>query len=455
MDHYTMFFHAAPGSEGKNQDAAYGCADKGVHALAIGDGVTQAGQYAGIGARMAVIMATRFLIEKFDEIAEVSEDQLRNVFYTYVYEYYSKSLDKYARQNGMPPVFRENTDYYHPDFLRKCPYSTTLVACAVKDDILITMKVGNGIIAVDTGNGFGVVSPSSIPGVATPSLEVLVNPAFKHFSFKRYQVKDLRGIVLMSDGPEVSNPRLFQKDQKHMEPAFVDWLKEATVSEKAFADKVTDLGLCGPDDISVALLWQVDVEPRLITDDRNPLEEFSLYGRRSISDVIIVPEKAVEGNDEIDDTQGAENECQTNNAVQENAQQLFFENYWQSILNDDPVMKQAILRYNQDFPWKMTVDQEIRKELFERIFGFCRYLAHVEVKERRKLKKKEHVVYTKIRTLYCEYIESKQDRTLKNLRNCLAQAENLDRRIMFDNHNNTGVRVMPGKVITAVRRHSP
>ncbi len=382
---------------------------------------------------MAVIMATRFLVEKFDEIAEAPEDQLRNIFYTYVYEYYSKNLDKYASKNGMPPVFRENTNYYHVDFLRKCPYSTTLVACAVKDDILITAKVGNGIIAADTGNGFGVVSPSSIPGAATPSIEVLVNPAFKHFSFKRYQVKDLRGIVLMSDGPEVSKPQLFQKDQKHMEPAFVNWLKEATMSEKAFADKVADLGRCGPDDVSIALLWRGDSKPRLMADDRNPLEDCSLYGRRSISDVVAVPEKAVEGSDEIDDTPKTANRGQTNNVVEEEAQQLFPENYWQSMLNDDPVMKQAILRYNNDFPWDMTVDPEIRKELFERIFGFCRYLAHVEVKEKRKLKKKEGAVYTKIRTLYHEYIESKQDRTLKNLRICLAQAEDLGRRITSGN----------------------
>lgn len=270
------FAKAVPGLQGKNQDATSVLTRHGVTALAVADGVTSAGQYAGLGAQSAATSATAFLTEKFDEIVVAEEDRLRNYFFSYFRTYYLQELNAAAGNAGLPPVL-EDTRVIFKHFRL---YSTTIIACAVREDQLLMMKIGNGSIAADTGMGFGVVSPSKLVRGQTPCIERLFDPGFSYFSFRRYLVPGLTCLVLMSDGVEHTAPLLYDEINQRLTQDFPDWLQEAARTEESFSAAVEQLGRTGEDDVAVAVLvrGEADLSPKPLLQE-NPFADCELYQR--------------------------------------------------------------------------------------------------------------------------------------------------------------------------------
>lgn len=270
------FAKATPGRQGKDQDAVSVLTHNGVTALAVADGVTSAGQYAGLGARSAATAATIFLTEKFDEIIAAEEDRLRNYFFSYFRIYYLRELNATAEKAGLPQVLEDTKAIFKHFRL----YSTTIIACGVRNEHLVMMKIGNGSVAADTGTGFGVVSPSELVHGQTPCIERLYDPGFDRFSFKRYLVPGLTCLVLMSDGVEHSSPLLYDEIKQRLPQNFPSWIQAATRTEESFSAAVEQLGRTGEDDVAVAVLvkGEADLSPKPLLQE-NPFADCELYQR--------------------------------------------------------------------------------------------------------------------------------------------------------------------------------
>ena len=270
------FAKATPGRQGKGQDAASVLTHNGVTALAVADGVTSAGQYAGLGARSAATAATVFLTEKFDEIIVAEEDRLRNYFFSYFRTYYLRELNATTEKAGLPQVLEDTKAIFKHFRL----YSTTIIACGVRDEHLVMMKIGNGSVAADTGTGFGVVSPSELVYGQTPCIERLYDPGFDRFSFKRYLVPGLTCLVLMSDGVEHTSPLLYDEIKQRLPQNFPSWIQAAARTEESFSVAVEQLGRTGEDDVAVAVLvrGEADLSPKPLLQE-NPFANCELYQR--------------------------------------------------------------------------------------------------------------------------------------------------------------------------------
>ncbi|MDR1638137.1 MAG: DUF6273 domain-containing protein [Clostridiales bacterium] len=266
---------AIPGTLKKGQDAVSEKESGGIRAIALADGVTSAGDFAGFGAMAAAKAATDFFLENFDDIVALEEDKLRNCAYSLFRNYYLKVLNKYAAMRGFPTVLSEDNKLVYGNITK---YSTTVVSCAVKGDKLLILKIGNGVVAADAGFGFGVVSPSVTIDGLTQSIERIVDPGFADFSFKRYRVPNLLCVALMSDGVECAVPRLYDPHIQKLTQSFQIWIGNATVSEKEFSLCVDELGKTGEDDISIAMILRRDesFQDRPILSN-NPFECMELY----------------------------------------------------------------------------------------------------------------------------------------------------------------------------------
>lgn len=268
------FAKAVPGCQKKGQDAASVLTCGGVTALAVADGVTSAGPYAHLGAQSAATAATRFLTEKFDEIVAAGEDRLRNYFFSYFRTYYLWDLNAAVENAGLPQVLEDTKAIYkHFRF-----YSTTIIACGIRDDHLVMMKIGNGSIVADAGTGFGVVSPSELVHGQTPCIERLYDPGFDHFSFRRYLVPNLTCLVLMSDGVEHTSPLLYDEINQRLPQNFPGWIQEATRTKESFSAAVEQLGRTGEDDVAVAVLVRGEADfSRKSLLQGNPFASCELY----------------------------------------------------------------------------------------------------------------------------------------------------------------------------------
>jgi hypothetical protein len=191
-------------------------------------------------------------------------------------------LNKYASMRGFPTVLTKDNKLVYGNITK---YSTTVVSCAVKGDKLLVLKIGNGIVAADAGNGFGVVSPSVIVDGLTQSIERIVDPGFADFSFKRYRVPKLLCVVIMSDGVEHAVPRLYDTHTQKLTQSFQVWINKATESDAEFSLCVDELGKTGEDDISIAMILRrgEDFENRPIIDV-NPFESLELYTAAPITE---------------------------------------------------------------------------------------------------------------------------------------------------------------------------
>ena len=279
---YDIFQCAVPGTYRKGQDAVAGEFADGVSVIALSDGISSA-PFAECGAQSAVKAATRFLTENFDKIMEEEDFLLRNLFYLFFRNYYIRvlheSLSKFPGAENYPVLrkFEDGKLRMIPQNLEQ--YGATILAGAVKGERLILMKIGNGVIAADTGNGYGVVSPSVLrDGVTTPGIERILDPMFDEFFFRRYLVEDLRSLILMSDGVEPPNSAcLYDKEQKTLNQEFVPWFQNASRSQRNFEESVQELGLQGVDDVSVAALLKKGTDNKEVgVIAQNPLSNCAL-----------------------------------------------------------------------------------------------------------------------------------------------------------------------------------
>lgn len=274
---FQVLKKAIPGTLQKGQDAVDELYSNSVLAVALADGISSAGPLAGYGARAVVQAAVHFLTEKFDEVITADAALLRNNLYTLFRDYYLKKLNSLAQEHNLPLVL-DGEKMIHQNFNK---YSTTVLACAVKNEYLIVLKIGNGAIVANAGNGFGVVSPSKIIHGKTPGIGRIVDPGFADFTFERYIVPDLQALVLMSDGVEFPEAHLYNNSNDTLFEDFIEWFNSSIESDEKFSASMDNLGKIGKDDISVVIMIKPDVrfeESKVIFT--NPLSDAELYCMR-------------------------------------------------------------------------------------------------------------------------------------------------------------------------------
>ncbi|MDR1541822.1 MAG: protein phosphatase 2C domain-containing protein [Clostridiales bacterium] len=259
----------------KGQDASCSRVSDEAAAIAVADGVSGAGDLAGVGAEIIAKCAVSYLLEKFNEIWMLPPGRLQPHFCKMIVGKFCAGVDSYCSEHSLPPVVEDK--FINPSISH---FATTLICAAVSGSKMIFIKMGNGFAALGTADGYRLFSPSELSSGLTNDVTLALEPENDSLIFERYLLpEDALSVVIMSDGAEYSE-RLYIDGR--LGAAFGAWVNESSASGEILKEAVEALAEENDkdkDDVSVAVLMKADAKPAPETLEGNPLEGRELYQR--------------------------------------------------------------------------------------------------------------------------------------------------------------------------------
>lgn len=213
-----------------------------IRVIALADGAGSMAD-AELGALVTAKAITEHIMNRFfgyiEQMREKEDAKVRDAIITYLHERLHQAADEHHAR------FRE--------------MGATLLFAAVHEDTLFYGHIGDGIIGAYTNDGRVEVLSEPENGFL-PNITVFVTEPEprKHLRMNVTEMKDIKGIVLMSDGPGeyfYDRRQGFIKETKQLFDAFEN--KTKAEYQRTLHDYMKDdLSHRSGDDLSVNILYQ-------------------------------------------------------------------------------------------------------------------------------------------------------------------------------------------------------
>lgn len=239
------------------QDSCYHYSKNGIECIVVCDGASS-GVKSELGARFISEFAADYFIEHFEHFWNGTIAEINTCLFD-MHQLALVNLSEYVQNEGNPSIISiEDKNRVLPEELDK--YCTTIQLIAIKDNSLLTYKVGNGAMACIIQNSIYLMSPSCHTGYTSHftykrTIDTLMNSVLCKYSI----TQPITGLYIMSDGVDFEDGLFFNGSLTSNNIDMVNLLLSNHDNQNEIlreyidnlATKETNTSL---DDISIALL---------------------------------------------------------------------------------------------------------------------------------------------------------------------------------------------------------
>ena len=127
-----------------------------------------------------------------------------NLFKTEFFELYEMAEDLSSKKIIDTCINNINIKYGSKEGFKLYEYSATLLAVAIKNNKCIVVHVGDGIIGAKRGEQLEILSHPWNGEFKNETVFVTSKEAQKHIDLKKFEMNDINGFFMMSDGSQTS-----------------------------------------------------------------------------------------------------------------------------------------------------------------------------------------------------------------------------------------------------------